>query len=84
MNRKDILKELKVILQNTLNKKEIGDIKETANLFTDLGLDSVSILRMVISIEELLKVDFDDNSFRNIKTVKDVVDYIEEYYKKAK
>lgn len=84
MNRKDILKELKVILQNTSNKKEIGDIKETANLFTDLGLDSVSILRMVISIEELLKVDFDDNSFRNFKTVKDVVDYIEEYYKKAK
>lgn len=84
MNRKDILKELKVILQNTLNKKDIDDVKESADLFTDLGLDSISILRMVISIEELLKVDFDDTSLRNFKTVKDVVDYIEGYYKKTK
>ena len=58
-------------------------MEETANLFTDLGLDSISILRIIISTEELFKVDFDDTDLRKFKCVKDVVDYIETYLSKA-
>lgn len=84
MKRKEIIQKLTTIFENTLNRNDIKEIEENANLFTDLGLDSISILRIVISIEETLKVDFDDADLKKFKCVKDVVDYIETYLNKEK
>lgn len=54
----------------------LTDFDENAVLTTDLGLNSVGVLYMVIGIEEFFSISFDDVSFGDFKTVKDVVDYI--------
>ena len=59
------------------NKKAvIEQCDENANLTTDIGLNSVGLLYVVIAIEELFNISFQDISFDDFKTAKDVVDYI--------
>lgn len=82
MTRQEILEKLKDIILFALpNKKDLVDsCNENSNLTTDIGLNSVGLLYIVIAIEELFNVTFEDVSFDDFKTVKDVVDYI---YKKS-
>lgn len=79
MERTEIIEKLKEILKFSLtNADEIIDkATEESNLYTDFGLSSVGMLYIVISIEELFGISFDNVSFGDFNTVKDVVDYIE-------
>lgn len=56
----------------------IGKCTEESNLNTDLGLNSVGILFIVIAIEEFFSIRFENVNFSDFKTVADVVNYIEE------
>ena len=78
MTRQQILEKLVEIFALTVK----GDVAqkahdESANLATDLGLNSVGMLYMLIAIEEFFNVRFDDVSFGDFVTVGDVVDFIE-------
>ena len=79
MKRTEIAEKLKEIIVFSLpTKKEIlENCGEDSNLRTDIGLNSVGMLYIVIAIEEIFKVSFGDASFDSFKTVKDVIDYIE-------
>ena len=78
MKRNDIREKLNEIFQLTLKGDKKGcDFSENANLITDLGLNSVGMLYMVIAIEEYFDLRFDDVSFGDFATIKDVMDYIE-------
>ncbi|MBQ1210811.1 MAG: hypothetical protein IIX68_03305 [Clostridia bacterium] len=44
----------------------------------DLGLTSVGVLYNVIAIEEFFNIRFDDVGFADLKTVGEVVDYIDQ------
>ena len=79
MNRTEIAEKLKEIIIFSLpTKKEIiENCTEESNLRTDIGLNSVGMLYIVIAIEEIFKVSFGDSSFDSFRTVKDVIDYIE-------
>ena len=78
MSRNDILEKLNDIFKLTLTgEKKEQQFTENANLVTDLGLNSVGILYMVIAIEEYFNMRFNDVAFGDFITVKDVVDYIE-------
>ena len=82
MERSDIVEKLREILQLALgaNANEVlANCTEESNLTTDLGLNSVGILYVVIGIEEIFSVSFEGVSFGDFKTVGDVVDYIEKY-----
>ena len=50
---------------------------EDSNLNTDLGLNSVGMLFVVIAIEEMFSIEFENVNFSDFKTVGDVVNYIE-------
>ena len=78
MQRIDIFQKLNDILKVTLvgDKKE-QTFTEDSNLITDLGINSVGMLYMVIAIEEYFNFRFDDIAFGDFITVKDVIDYIE-------
>lgn len=78
MKREDIKAKLNDIFKLTLtgDKKE-QEYSEDANLTTDLGLNSVGVLYMVIAIEEYFNLRFDDVAFGDFITIKDVIDYIE-------
>ena len=47
-----------------------------SDLRTQVGLNSIGMICMVIMIEETFSVQFDDVGFNDFVTVRDVVDYI--------
>ncbi|MCL2696566.1 MAG: acyl carrier protein [Oscillospiraceae bacterium] len=50
----------------------------TANIQDDLGADSLDIVDLVMSFEEEFDMEIPDDQVENIKTVGDIVKYIEE------
>ena len=85
MNRNEILERLKEIFRTALpDKAEVMDsIDENSDLRTQVGLNSIGMICMVIMIEETFSVQFDDVGFNDFITVKDVVDYIKNRSKGA-
>ena len=78
MERTDIVEKLTEVLQMAMGDSlDVNSITEESNLVTDLGLNSVGILYVVIAIEEFFGIRFDDVTFGDFNTVKDVIDYIE-------
>ena len=80
MTRNDIIEKLKDILAMAMGDQSAEILEkctEDSSLTTDLGLNSVGILYVVIAIEEFFSVQFDDVGFNDFKTVGDVINYIE-------
>lgn len=50
----------------------------SSSIQEDLGADSLDILDLIISFEEEFELDIPDESVETIKTVADVVHYIED------
>lgn len=48
-----------------------------ANLLDDLGADSLDAVELIIEIEKEFDVNIPDETAQGIKTVKDIVDYLE-------
>ena len=78
MTDSEILRKLKEIFRTALPDK--ADIMESVDMDSDLrtqvGLNSIGMICMVIMIEETFSVQFDDVGFNDFVTVRDVVDYI--------
>ena len=78
MSKEEILAKLKDIFKLAVNNPQVNidTVTCNSNLTTDLGLNSIGLLYMVIALEEFFSIDFDDVSFGDFKTVGDVVEYI--------
>ena len=48
-----------------------------ANILEDLGADSLDLVDLVMSLEEEFDTEIPDEQVENIKTVSDIVKYIE-------
>lgn len=83
MKREEIFNKLKELIKmaNTSNPELIDECDENSNLRGDLGLTSIGVLYLAISIEQMFEIEFGDTSFDDFNTVKDVVDYIEQNQK---
>ena len=79
MNRNEIKAKLCEIMKLAMPSLEISEetMNESANLAGDLGLSSVGVLYVVIGIEEMFGIRFDDVGFSDFETLRDVIDYIE-------
>lgn len=68
------------IMRNAI-KKELGrdfdDITLTTS-FDDMVMDSLEVVQMVMAIEEAFDIEIDDDDVDSLKTIGDLVDYIEE------
>ena len=60
------------------NAIDLSTLREDMTLVGDLGLTSVGVLYNVIAIEEFFNIRFDNVGFADLKTVGEVVDYIEQ------
>lgn len=68
----------KEILTSVMSKRvDISTITEETHL-TALGLDSLDLVEIMLEIEETAGVEFDDEKIGSVKTVKDVLEAIEE------
>ena len=82
MNRQEIFEKLKEIAELTVQDPSIlASMYEDSDLAADLGLSSVGMLYIVIAIEEMFNIRMDDVSFGDFRTVRDVMDYIEQKLK---
>lgn len=70
----NIFEELKEIIEEVLQE---GDIKLETNLRDDLGADSIDLTEIVMGIEEKFEIEVETEQIANVKTVQDVVNYIE-------
>lgn len=79
MTRTEIIDKLKeIILQATGNEpSSLDNCDESSNLLTDIGMNSIALLFVVIAIEESFDICFDEDAVANFTTVGQVVDYIE-------
>ena len=68
------------IIKKQLYVKE-SEIKPEANLADDLGADSLDIVEIVMEIEEEFGIEISYNNTENVKTVSDVIDYIDDALK---
>ena len=60
---------------------EESKIKESGDFITDLQADSLDIVQMLIAMETEFGIEFDDSEMQNVKTVADVVAFIESHTK---
>lgn len=72
-----MFEKVKSIIAETLNCEEDKIILE-ANLFTDLGADSLDAMELSLAIEENLGVSITDEQMAEIKTVGDIVNILGE------
>ena len=54
-------------------------ITPETDIFEDLGADSLDIVDLVMSLEEEFDCEIPDEEIENIKTVGDIVKYIEDH-----
>lgn len=52
-------------------------VTDDASILDDLGADSLDVVEMLMAIEENFNVTVPDEDIPNLKTVKDIISYIE-------
>lgn len=72
-----VFEKVKSIIAEQLEVDE-EKITMDSNIQDDLGADSLDIVDLVMSFEEEFDMEIPDDQVENIKTVGDVVKYIEE------
>lgn len=73
----DIFEKLKAIAVNQIGIDE-EKVTPDSDIIKDLGLDSLDIVDMLMSVEETFGVTIDDSDVAEMKTVADVVKFIED------
>ncbi|MBC8570245.1 acyl carrier protein [Zongyangia hominis] len=71
-----VLEKVREILCDQLDVDE-EQVTMEASITDDLGADSLDVVDLVMSIEEEFDLEFPDEEVENIKTVGDIVKYIE-------
>lgn len=71
-----VFEKIRAILCEQLELNE-DQITMDSNIAEDLGADSLDVVDLIMSIEDEFDVEVPDESIESIKTVGDVVNYIE-------
>ena len=74
----DVFEKVKKILCDQLDLEE-EQVTEEAEVIEDLGADSLDIVDLVMTLEEEVNTEIPDEDIENLKTVGDIVKYIEDH-----
>lgn len=58
-------------------RSDSEEITEDTNIMEDLGADSLDVVEILMAIEESFGVSVSDDEIPNLKTVRDLVEYVE-------
>ena len=56
---------------------DVSDLKSESRLIEDLGMNSIALLYMAMTVEEEFGIRFENQDFESLRTVGDVVALIE-------
>ena len=71
-----ILEKIKDIMEEELGKDR-NEVTLESDIIKDLGLDSLDIVTLIMAVEDEYGFTADDDEIVNLKTVGDVVKYIQ-------
>ena len=83
LNKDEIFTKVQNILIETF-ELPVSEVTPGANLYTDLELDSIDAVDLVITLQEMTDKKVDPESFKQIRTVQDVVDAVYELLQEPK
>jgi acyl carrier protein len=73
-----VFEKIKKMLSEQLDVDQ-NDITMSSSIADDLGADSLDLVDLVMTLEEEFDVEIPDDAIESIKTVGDVVRYIEDH-----
>jgi len=71
-----VFEKIRTIIAEEL-EVEKESIEKSSKLDDDLGADSLDAVELVMAIEEEFDLEIDDSDATKIKTVQDIIDYLE-------
>ncbi len=72
-----IFDTVKKLIADQLSVDE-NEITETSSIQDDLGADSLDVVDLVMALEDEFNIEIPEDQVENIKTVGDIVKYIED------
>lgn len=72
---KNIEKKIKKIISKKLDIK-IENITNHSSFVEDLGADSLDIVELIMAFEENFNIEISDNEAEKIRTVQDIINFI--------
>ena len=75
---KEITEKVKQIISEQLGVEE-AEVTPTASFVDDLGADSLDTVELVMALEENFDIEIPDDAAEKIRTVQDVINYIESH-----
>ena len=72
-----VFDKVKELISEQLDVKA-ADITEASNIQDDLGADSLDVVDLVMALEDEFDVEIPEDQVENIKTVGDIVKFIED------
>ncbi len=72
----DTFESVKAVVVEQLSV-DANEVKQESRFIEDLNADSLDVVELVMALEEKFSIEIPDEDAEKIKTVKDVVDYIE-------
>ena len=79
MQSMDIEAKLKELLYEIDDEIDVEEITADSKLKEDVGLSSVAMIYMAVSIENEFEIDLSNANMNDLVTVGDVVELIEKY-----
>jgi acyl carrier protein len=71
-----VFEKVKSVIVEQLGIDEV-EVTMEANFSDDLGVDSLEIFEIVMSLEEAFEIEIPNEDIENIKDIKGIVKYIE-------
>jgi acyl carrier protein len=75
IDRDKVEMQIKRVLADHL-EINMDEIKNTASLGDDLGMDSFSSIEVIYDLEEKFSIEIADTDLANVKTVDDIINYV--------
>ncbi len=76
MENKNLTDKVKEIIAQQLSVK-VEAIQDTTNIAEELGADSLDLVEILMSLEDEFGISIPDEMIPQIKTIKDIVEFIE-------
>ena len=70
------VEKVKEIIANQLSVK-VETLKDETNIAEELGADSLDVVEILMSLEDEFGVSIPDEAIPQIKTIKDIVEFID-------